>query len=346
MFFIFLGNALAYSEILSLLAISSLIVFVSDTSFLNPVMFPSWKAKQKVEVNFSLLHILIALIISSFFFLFNEITIQNSQTLVVRIICAIIWIPLIFHGIGYSFLIYTKKLINYSLLITGISLIYTLCFWFLKDFSAEGYIYSRLISIIFGLIIVLSIMINKFNLSFSFNLPTSNVLKPVLINFLNVNNVIISTFLIRVIYSQIFKEDLAIFNYSLVIIFIFQSLVNKNLNSLSMIDNMTPLKSLLKVQKNYLLIFSSLIFVSAFLLFYNSIFPEVLFSKLELIQKIFVHSFLLTPVLFLCGRQDLINSDKMLSDEKNKLEKTNFSVIFISVTFFFIFILVAKYILL
>jgi len=333
LFLIYLGNSTSYSEILSLLVISTLVMFLSDSAFLNPIIYPQWERSGKQTITLSAYHLFLFLIMSILFYNFNEISLQLNQPFYVKIICSFLWVPLLFHGFGYSFLLYTKKLKVYNILMNVIAITYLIGFWFLKDFGAEGYIISRFVSIIIGVLIVLFLMGKNIKISFKFtNLNRERIINSTL-NFLSVNNFILSIFIIRFIVSQFFLDKLAVVNYSLVIIFIFYTLINKNLNALTILEDAKGKLMGRAIQKKYLLFFlAGLIFT---LLCVSSI-PALLFTTISqaLLLNILYYTLYLLPTLLLCGNVDLKNSEYILS-HNNYYNWKNVTYIILSVLSFF-----------
>lgn len=333
LFLIYLGNSTTYSEILSLLVISTLVMFLSDSAFLNPIIYPQWERTGKQMIKLNAYHLLLFIVLSIIFYIFNEISLQLNQPFYVKIICSFLWIPLLFHGFGYSFLLYTKKLKTYNFLINIIAITYLIGFWFLKDFGSEAYIISRFVSIVIGVLIVLFLMGKSIKISFKFtNLNREQIFDSTL-KFLSVNNFILSIFIIRLIISQFFQSELAVINYTLVIIFIFYTLINKNLNALTILENAEgKLKGRLLQKKYFLFFLVGLILTTIFI---NSL-SVVYFKTIsqELILNILYYSLFLLPTLMLCGNIDLKNSEVILN-HKIHYNWRNFTYIILSVGTFF-----------
>lgn len=339
-FLFFLSNSILYSEILSLLAISTLLISLSDTSFLNPILYPLWKNNNSEKVTLYVNHFLIVVFASCFFFVFNEATLKLNQPLYVKIICATLWVPLIIHGIGYSVSLYKKQLNVYNFLLNSISLIYVVIFWLFKELGPEAYIISRTTSILYGGTFVLLVFSKNFEVKFKFQKIDYKNLFNSIVRFANVNNFIISIFLIKFIFSQFFIEEVAIINYSLVIVFIFYTLINKNLNAFTITESKKEQIKGRKIQLKYFIIYLIFLILTRFLVEHvpNSILG---FNNMKVLLEVLQVSLCFTPIILLCGIYDLINSEIVLNDNPKYKTKNIFIIIFslisFSIPYYFLF---------
>ena len=333
LFLIYIGDSIHYSEILSLFVVSGVVIYLSDSSFLNPILYPNWKRLGKETINIKINHVLYVLGTSLFFYYFNETTLNLSQPFAVKVICSTLWIPLLFHGFGYSFLLYSHKLSYYNLLIGIISFSYLACFWILKDFGANGYLISRFTSIIIGLVFVLYVL--KGRISFSFILEKINLthLKDSIKRFANVNNFILGIFCIRFILSQFDYTKLAILNYALVILFVFYTLVNKNLNALTILEDERGRSKARAIQLKYVSLFLCAL---VFLFVVISYLPNLSYGMInkKIILQILFITLCLSPTLIICGGIDLKNSEKIIS-ESAKYNWQNLIYLAVSIILFF-----------
>ena len=227
-FLFFLSNSILYSEILSLLAISTLLISLSDTSFFKPNSLPTLENNNSEKVTLYVNHFLIVVFASCFFFVFNEATLKLNQPLYVKIICATLWVPLIIHGIGYSVSLYKKQLNVYNFLLNSISLTFVVIFWLFKELGPEAYIISRTTSILYGGTFCFISFFKNFEVKFKFQKIDYKTLFNSIVRFANVNNFIISIFLIKFIFFHNFLlRKLLLLITPLVIVFIFYTLINK-----------------------------------------------------------------------------------------------------------------------
>lgn len=307
---------------------------LADSSFLNPILFPIWKKNKNKKVTFYLNHLIIMIILSMGLFLFNEYTLDLNQPFHIKLICVLLWIPLMFHGIGYSVFLYERKLNLYNILLITISAVFVLSFWIFKEFKAEGYIISRSISIFYGCFLVFLFNFKGIEFRFKFINIDYNLILNSLVRFANVNNFIVSVFLIRVIFSQFFLDDIAILNYALVIVFTFYTLINKNLNALAINESRINQLKASKIQIKYLSIYCFLLFLVLVALKYISSLSSI-FINIHILIKIVQISIYFIPTILLCGIFDLYNSGNLLKSLPH-YEKNNLFVVFSSLISFLI----------
>lgn len=334
LFLVYLSDNILYSEILSLLVISSFVMSLSDSSFLNPVFYPIWKENNNEKVVFNANHLSLIILFSFSFFLFNEITLKLDQPLYVKLICSVLWVPLVLHGIGYSSLLYRKQFVKYNLMLNIIAFAFLASFWILKDFGPESYIISRGLSVILGAVIVLLFCKGNFSIEYKFRLPDYSNTLMLLIRFLNVNSFIICVFIIRFVVSQIFIVEVAKLNYALVIVFIFYTLINKNLNALTIIEKKQSQLRARKIQIQFMSIFIFILILS--LLILNFLPPQQFpYIDMVLISEIIKTAICFIPCILLCGTSDLYNSEKILQ-LSTSFQRKNLVVIFVSAIGFLI----------
>lgn len=308
LFFIFLADSLQYSEILSLLVISSLFSYLCDTTFLNPIIFPIWK-KGRTEIVIGKKEVFVGLMISIFFWTYNLNFIEHSQSVLNQIICSVIWIPLFYLGIGYSAFIFEKKIIFHSRLNILTSSTYFIFFWIIRDYGANAYLYSRLLSIIVGCSFIAYAKPNliKFNGTTIYRIRN---FKNSLINFFNVSNFIVSIFILKMIFSIYLLEKTATLNYSLVIIFTFYTLFSKNINSLIAIEK-SQKNDFLKIQIISLMIFMLFLFSVRYSLMF---FGKKIIDNYDLLIEIIDNSIYLLPMVSIITTLDLLNSKNILNN--------------------------------
>jgi hypothetical protein len=322
LFFIYLGYNTDFSQILSLLAFTSVAVIFADTSLLNPILFPKWEKLNKPTIKINYYTVSVIIVLFSFCInLFNCFFVNNTQSDIVKLIASTIWIPLIFQGIFYSVLIYVGQYKKFAIAISSISLMYLLFFYFMRELGGLGYLYSRVASILLGTILLffLSIKYLRFVHTQRINYNT----KASVINFLNTNNVLWTVLFIKIYFSIYYTNEMTILNYSLVISLIFYTLIGKNINALYL-KNAQIDKSNFKIYRSRYLVLSVLfIAIIATLSFTKGLIVKNVFeNNIEMLYKTLDQNLILSLIIVIAGYLDLVNQ-KAVRKSKSKYRPIN-----------------------
>ena len=336
LFFVFLGYDIDFSQILSLLAFTSLFIVFADTSLLNPILFPKWEKLDRptIKINYNATSFIIVLF-SLCIYLFNHYFVQNNQNAIVNIIASIIWIPLLFQGIFYSVLLYVGQYKKFAISISTISLMYLLFFYFLREYGGLGYLYSRVASILLGTILLFYFSFK--HLKFKHIKKTNYAFNTSIINFLNTNNVLWIVLFIKIYFSVFYTNEMTILNYSLVICLVFYTLIGKNINALYLKNCQAGKLSFKLFSSRYLnLALPFIAIVTALSFTKHSIAKIIIYeNNSQMLFKTLDHNVVLSLLIIAAGYLDLINQ-KTVKKNNSKYRPTNA---------LFILILIALYLL-
>jgi hypothetical protein len=311
---LFIGFSIDYSEILSLLAITSLITTFSDSSILNPIFFPKWILKGRVQLQFNLLHIFCAVIITFSIFLYNRLLITENASLFTEILSSIVWIPIIVKCLLFSVLLFLEKfkLLGLAIIIASFSNFFVMVVGF-NFWGIETYIIALLLSAIISSIFALYHVFNYINfesIGFSFS-----ELKKGIISSITVNNALWFLIILKIIFSIFFTSEMASLNYAIVLSLLFYSIFSKSINSASIKDQIITKTTSFYTIKWYLFFgFMFLIFLCFIYILLPIIHSTFHFDLLKF-QNVLVISFILSSSIIFLGFFDLKNQKKISSYE-------------------------------
>lgn len=333
-FFNTLGYDTSFSEVLSLLAFTSLIAVFADTSLLNPVLFPTWDKVKKPTIHINPVKSLLTLfLVSIIIFSLNLQFIQNSQSLLVLFLTSILWIPLIAQGVLYSVLLYTGSYKQFSISISSISLSFLLFFLIFKNCGSTGYLYSRSLSIIYGVAVLWIFSRSKINMKLE-KAQLKNYTASI-VNFLNTNNVIWFLILVKLYFAFFETKQMTVLNYSLVIVLTFYTLVGKNLNALYLRKTILKTETSNGYFKRYVVLGGIFIFLISLTLLFKKTALNFLPSSVD--EEMFLltidHNIILALPLLVLGFLDLINQSRV--NNNPKYNKINLAIIMISLIVYY-----------
>ena len=323
LFFVFLGYNNDFSQILSLLAFTSVAIVFADTSLLNPILFPKWEKLDKPTIKINYNKASFAIISFSLcIYLFNFYFVQNTQSTLVNIIASTIWIPLLFQGIFYSVLLYVGQYKKFAVSITSISLMYLLFFYFFREFGGLGYLYSRVASILIGTILLFYFSFKNLKLIHVKN--TNYKVKTSIINFLNTNNVLWVVLFIKIYFSIFYTDEMAILNYSLVICLAFYTLIGKNINALYLKNFQTEKAGFELYRSRYLILAAPFVVIIVALSFIKASIAKIIINEnnFQMIYKTLDHNVVLSLIIIAVGFIDLVNQ-KSVKKSKSKYSLIN-----------------------
>lgn len=323
LFFIFLGYNNDFSQILSLLAFTSVAIVFADTSLLNPILFPKWDKLEKPTIKINYIKASFAVIsLSLCIYLFNFYFVPNKQSYLVNIIASTIWIPLIFQGIFYSVLLYVGQYKKFAVSITSISLIYLLFFYIFKELGGLGYLYSRVASILIGTILLFYFSFKNLKLIHVKN--TNYKVKTSIINFLNTNNVLWVVLFIKIYFSIFYTDEMAILNYSLVICLAFYTLIGKNINALYLKNYQKEKAGFELYRSRYLSLAAPFVVIIAALSLIKPLIAKTIIydNNFQMIYKTLDHNVVLSIIIIAAGFLDLINQ-RFVKKSKSKYRPLN-----------------------
>ena len=324
------GYSQEISSYFSLIAILGVLFFFSDTSIVNSVAFPIWIKKKGVVIKLNYKIIITILIIPFVLFLYNYMLFDSYNKIHLMIVISIITIPLLINSILYSILIYLDKRKEFLIVAFLNGLVYLILTFILIDYGLVGLIYSRLISIIFNVVLILIFVKKDLKIKFLNYSMNADFIKKAIVRFISVNNVLIFILITRIFSSFFFKDQMALINYSMLVILTFYTVFSKNLNSQLIKQQIQTFTLSKKIKKIYwylssiffLGILLSMLFLPDNLSIYSYTFKLQEPLKLSL--------FLIFPILIL-GYFDLLFQAKLANKLSYKFSD------FIPIMFSFIF---------
>ncbi len=331
------GYSYEISFYFSLIAILSILIFFSDTSIINSIAFPIWLEKKGVVIKLNFQIIISILIIPLILFFYNYILFDSNDKIHLMIVISIVTIPLIINSILYSILIYLDKRKEFLIVAFLNGLVYLVLTFVLIDYGVIGLIYSRLISIIFNIVLILFFVWKDIEIKFLNYSLKPDFIKKSVARFISVNNVLFFVLIIRIFSSLFFINQMALINYSMLIVLTFYTVFSKNLNS-QLIKQQIQTFTLSKKMKKIYWLFSTIFFIGIFILILftpnNVFFYDYTF---QLQGPLKLSLFLIIPILIL-GYFDLSFQAKLANKLSYKF-LDSIPLIFSFIFYYFIMVL-------
>ena len=324
------GYSQEISSYFALIAILGVLTFFSDTSIINSVAFPIWLSEKSVVIRLNYKIILFILIIPFLLFLYNYIIFDTCNNIHLMMVISIIIIPLVINSILYSVLIYLDKKKEFLLVAFLNGIVYLSLTFVLIEYGVIGLIYSRLIAIIFNVLIILTMVRKDMKIRFMDYRLKMDFVEKSIVRFVSVNNVLMFVLMTRIFSSLFFKDQMALINYSMIIILTFYTVFSKNLNSQLIKGQIETFKLGKKIKSLYW--YMSVIFFLIMLLVFFAVPMEwaVHGYEVNMYMPLKLSLFLIIPVLVL-GYLDLLRQVNLSNKGRFNLSD------FMPVTFGFVF---------
>lgn len=340
-FLFFLGFSNNFSELLSLLAIVSALTILGDTSILNSILFPIWSQNienKKITINLTYKNLFISVLITSAIFIYNFLFISNgTYSLGLQFIVSILWILILMSSLGFSVLIYTERFkeSKYVSLFNGI--VFLGSAFLVLIFSVEGYLYSRILALLFNIVCMYYLLRDKLIITFSFNRLISSKINlwTIFSNFFNTNKILWFVVSIRIIFSLFFESNMAALNYSLVLSLSLYTLFSKNIASV-LIKSQIEGKELDKNFKNKYFLISGGFIVCILILYFvvKEINIDFISNQILMIYRTLFYAIISLFMASILGYSDICHQGFIKENKNRNKVWFNLMYILISVLFF------------
>ena len=328
------GLEQGYSEYLALLAVVSIFVTTADVSFLNPIFYPVWnKIGVTNTLNTKTLKTLFLIVFVIFFY--NIIFIQTSIPLFSQIIISL-YVPIIYRiNTIYSKLIFNNKIRNYTILLLINNLFYLAAAWVAIKTSIETLIILRLFVMVLTLLIGVQFL--GLNLA-DVNNYKDNWLNPnSVFKIFKVNIVLFYFIVLKLVWSTFLPLKMAILNISIVISASFYSIIGKNINTLSLKEQIETKTTSKNTTITYFILscfFLIFIMLLIFTLEFGSNYIQLL--KRKDFKQIFIYVSLMSLSCIILGYLDLLNQTKIQEPLSGK--KVLMGILIITFSMFILYV--------